>query len=194
VRFAPRGRLREFGPRDLSSTAWALAAAGHDDAPFVSSLLAESGRRLGAVPGQELSSLSWAAASLGCTRESDPEFLGALVEVVPSCAHLLNAHSLSNLLWALATLGHRDAGFMAALLERAERVLPQFSAQALSNTAWALATLEHRDHAFMTRLLAEASTRLHEFAPQVRRGWFGGQWSILHSPLDDDGVHDGVHI
>ena len=57
--------------------------------------------------------------------------------------HVFHPQSISNLLWAFATLGEcPDAALLQSLAGHTLHLLRDFSPQNLSNVAWSLATLK----------------------------------------------------
>ena len=74
--------------------------------------------------------------------------------------------ALSNMAWALATLGYKDNEFLHKLLKDAESKLSAFNPQDLANTIWALATFGYEDKDFVKKLIEAAEPKLSAFNPQ----------------------------
>jgi hypothetical protein len=77
-----------------------------------------------------------------------------------------NAQGLSNSLWALAKLGHKDKGFIEAWIQKAKICLDAFNEQDLSNSLWALAELGHKDKGFIEAWIQKAKICLDDFTNQ----------------------------
>ncbi|KAG1658035.1 hypothetical protein FOA52_014347 [Chlamydomonas sp. UWO 241] len=97
----------------------------------------------------------------GTTHASVSELLLLAKPLLP----FFPAHNLANTVWALAKLGHSDAGFIGDLLEKAQSELRRFNPQNLANIAWALAKMEYSAAGFMSNLLKEGGLQLPSFKP-----------------------------
>jgi len=59
---------------------------------------------------------------------------------------------VSNIMWALASVGHVDARLMGRLARHCRDQLPSYDVQALANCLWACATLGYREPGFVGAL------------------------------------------
>jgi hypothetical protein len=94
--------------------------------------------------------------------------------VLTCCAATLYAVSLqglSNLLWACATLGHKDPAFLAAATSECSVRMERMSSQNLSNVLWACATLGHADSRLLGNWAEAVMHKLDMFEPQVCVSW-----------------------
>jgi hypothetical protein len=81
---------------------------------------------------------------------------------------------LSNLLWACATLGHKDPSFLAAATHECGTRIERMSSQNLSNVLWACATLGHADGRLLSSWAEAVMHKLDMFEPQVCWGQADG--------------------
>eukprot|EP00451_Oxyrrhis_marina_P001497 CAMPEP_0204258232 /NCGR_PEP_ID=MMETSP0468-20130131/4874_1 /ASSEMBLY_ACC=CAM_ASM_000383 /TAXON_ID=2969 /ORGANISM="Oxyrrhis marina" /LENGTH=491 /DNA_ID=CAMNT_0051232413 /DNA_START=99 /DNA_END=1574 /DNA_ORIENTATION=- len=91
-----------------------------------------------------------------------------LLTLVDSRLPALQPQSLSNILWAFATLSWapRD-GLLERLCAAATQQVAAFNPQDLANTAWALSSLKHRDEKLMRGLGRRSLEVLEHFRPQA---------------------------
>lgn len=90
------------------------------------------------------------------------------------CLPALPAQGLSNMLWACATLGHKDPAFLAAATHECSTRVERMSSQNLSNVLWACATLGHADSRLLGCWAEAVMHKLDMFEPQV--GGVASRW------------------
>lgn len=78
----------------------------------------------------------------------------------------LEAQSLTDVIWSLAVLQHRDQRLLAGLCHQAFRRLEEFAPANLAMTSWSFATLQYRDDMVVKRLNRQILGRLGEFEAQ----------------------------
>lgn len=71
------------------------------------------------------------------------------------------------MLWACATLGHKDPAFLAAATHECSTRVERMSSQNLSNVLWACATLGHADSRLLGSWAEAVMHKLDMFEPQV---------------------------
>jgi RAP domain/FAST kinase-like protein, subdomain 1 len=83
----------------------------------------------------------------------------------------LNAHDISNLVWAYANVaadGIKVNGrLLDALAKKALIGIADFNPQNLSNTAWSFATVNHEAQLLFDAIAQVAPVRINEFSPQA---------------------------
>ena len=159
--------LPELGPREVASTAHALAKARlHRGTPWEMvweplPMAASAGLR--EMKPQELANTAWAFATVG---HSEPSLFDELAGVAGAQLDDFNSQALANTAWAYATAGHASRElFDAIALESASR-LDEFNSQEIANLAWAYATAGHASPALFDALAAEAVLQLESFRAQ----------------------------
>lgn len=84
------------------------------------------------------------------------------------------------MLWACATLGHKDPAFLAAATHECSTRVERMSSQNLSNVLWACATLGHADSRLLGSWAEAVMHKLDMFEPQVGGvGFTAGVCDIL---------------
>lgn len=80
--------------------------------------------------------------------------------------HAMTPQGLSNIAYAMASLGHADFRLFERLAAMPAQELAAFDVQALSNLAWSLATLGCRNMELLDRIVREGLRRAHHMLPQ----------------------------
>jgi hypothetical protein len=100
---------------------------------------------------------------------------------------------LSNLLWACATLGHKDPTFLAAATHECGTRVERMSSQNLSNVLWACATLGHADGRLLSSWAEAVMHKLDMFESQVGC-WRQGPSATRRLHVGARGFRIGQHL
>lgn len=100
----------------------------------------------------------------GSTRRA-PRWAALLVQIHGVLAEL-DAQALTDVIWSLAVLHHRDQRLLAGLCHQAFGRLEEFAPANLAMTSWSFATLQYRDDMVVKRLNRQILGRLGEFEAQ----------------------------
>ncbi|KAK9811789.1 hypothetical protein WJX72_010082 [[Myrmecia] bisecta] len=171
-----RSRQR-FIPQNLSNMVYGYAVLGYNPGPMLLGAVAkEAQRQLHDFGPQELTNMVWAFAKLGGPLGPD---VVALLDLVPSevvrqltdgmRSMKVKPQTMSNLLWAYATLKRVPDKLLDALTKEVLRQLVAFKPQELSNTVWAYAVLDYYpgEH-LMTQLASAIHKQIDAFkAPEL---------------------------
>ncbi|GIM07191.1 hypothetical protein Vretimale_11274, partial [Volvox reticuliferus] len=163
-------RLKEFGPRELANTTYALAQLGYDPGKqWLTALCDAAAAHLppptpvqpaagGVAAGAGCSSENarWEVSSNGTHEEKAGGDGGTAVEEVR-----FTTHGLSQLLWGLARLGHTpQEAIMQALCTDVQRQLQYFTSSGLSNSLWGITIMSHKPPDLWVAHVARCSLQL----------------------------------
>ncbi|CAE7236701.1 VCPKMT [Symbiodinium natans] len=187
-------RVGDLNAQELSMAAWALATAGHDNplaAQVVESLAKASRSQPGganALSAQQLATLAWACARLGCRCEA------VLMDIAKAATPRVargdfNAQDLANMAWAFGRLELSAEGLRKALAKATLRLLAPssrrggghgFSAPQLAVMAWSLARMGLRENetAALKAIAEEATQRVSDLSP---RDVTDIVWALAHA-------------
>ena len=94
-------------------------------------------------PGQNVSNLLWAYASMHNSRETNKELMKKLEYWCECIMDDFAAQGVSNSLWAFATLGHTLRPEVVSLFSKAiKKNMKDFKSMEFSNVVWAIATMK----------------------------------------------------
>eukprot|EP00931_Biecheleriopsis_adriatica_P068004 TRINITY_DN42061_c0_g1_i1.p1 TRINITY_DN42061_c0_g1~~TRINITY_DN42061_c0_g1_i1.p1 ORF type:complete len:806 (-),score=185.28 TRINITY_DN42061_c0_g1_i1:14-2401(-) len=189
-------RAWDLNGQELSMAAWALAsaAAGEPRAKEAVETLGQAALELpyggiASLNAQQLATLAWAFARLGCRSEKALKDIAQAA--LPSISNGdFNAQDLSNLGWAFGRLEVPAPKLLKALSRavlaelrevsgRSKRASSRgFSPQQLAVLAWALARMGAKDDEALHAIAAEAMGRISELAP---RDLTDVVWALAHA-------------
>jgi hypothetical protein len=84
----------------------------------------------------------------------------------PSARPHWQCQNVSNILWAYATIGHRDTGLFEACIRYTLACGEEFTEQEIANVAWSFAKFEHYSGALMHKLGQLGRERIDKLALQ----------------------------
>ncbi|KAL4458727.1 hypothetical protein ABPG75_013592 [Micractinium tetrahymenae] len=170
--------LRQFGPQELTNTVWSFSQmfkqgvhlppdvnALIDRVPDEVLLLFGDRAWRARVKPQTISNLGIAYAHL--RRAPQMLMMELMGEALPMLAQF-KPQELSNLLWAMATMGfYPGASTVDAITRAAGSAADRMKPQEIANTCWAWATMRHfPGAATMDTMLAHADAQLDRFKSQ----------------------------
>ena len=148
-------RLRGFEAQGISNTVWAFATAGHAAPPLFDEAAAAAVARIRDFGPQDLANTTWAFATLD---HAAPALFDA---VAAAAVELLRGErgvaekyrgnndsfapqTLSNLVWAFATVGHSAPALFDAVAAAFVQQLGRSNQQHIANTVWAFTAATRR--------------------------------------------------
>lgn len=168
-------RVATFNGQQVSNLMWSFAVVRFEHPGLSEEFVRHTRTRIGlpSLSDQALSNVVWSMATL--ERELDVPRTGSsddlLSEVAreASCraeASQVSAQISSNLVWAYASLVHREARNIVKSLgsAAAPRVAQEFNTQNMANFVWAAATVRWRDPQLLEAVSRAAAPRVNEFA------------------------------
>ncbi|KAG2501125.1 hypothetical protein HYH03_000943 [Edaphochlamys debaryana] len=124
---------------------------------------AESARDLLATVTKPISYTELAAH---LSRDYSPELFDAMSGLVLCQAEEMAGPELSRLLWAYATVGHRDSGLAATLVQALASKLSDLDPSELANAAWAVSRLGLHDPDFVSAAMEQVWEGLPSATPR----------------------------
>mmetsp|Transcript_81887 Transcript_81887/g.144557 ORF Transcript_81887/g.144557 Transcript_81887/m.144557 type:complete len:390 (+) Transcript_81887:145-1314(+) len=122
-------KINEYGPQDLSNTAWAYAKLGIVHYTMLGSISADVIKKISQFTPQNLANTAWAWATLAV---HDVPLLQAItIEAVAKRAEF-TAQNFGNTAWAFAAFTVEDAPLMQAISQQAMQKMEQYDLQALT--------------------------------------------------------------
>ena len=96
------------------------------------------------------------------------ECIQKIILICEETLKTFEAQSISNMVWAFATLDFKDEVFLEKIAkEVCQRDLEKFNTQNIANTVWAFATLDFKDEVFLEKIAKEVCQRdLEKFNSQ----------------------------
>eukprot|EP00438_Fugacium_kawagutii_P001036 Skav205844 [mRNA] locus=scaffold160:512020:513123:+ [translate_table: standard] len=178
----PLASVKQFGPQELSNTAWALATLMQDNQQLLSAMEERFHQVLDVGKAQELASMSWAFATL--EHRAEPLLLAMaqrLLEVKE-----LEARHLSTTAWTFGTLALLDAPLMVRMAQ-ASLERDDLGPQAISNILWSFATLQVLHYPVMQSMAGSALNQLTQFGSQElsNLAWSCATLAYANLPLLD---------
>ena len=115
------------------------------------------------------------------------ECIQKIILICEETLKTFEAQSISNMVWAFATLDFKDEVFLEKIAkEVCQRDLEKFNSQEISITIWAFATLDFKDEVFLEKIAKEVCQReWREFTVQniANTVWAFGTLGFFHSQL-----------
>ena len=115
------------------------------------------------------------------------ECIQKIILICEETLKTFEAQSISNMVWAFATLDFKDEVFLEKIAkEVCQRDLEKFNSQEISITIWAFATLDFKDEVFLEKIAKEVCHReWREFTVQniANTVWAFGTLGFFHSQL-----------
>ncbi|EFJ51245.1 hypothetical protein VOLCADRAFT_87862 [Volvox carteri f. nagariensis] len=158
-------RVGEFKPQELANIVWAFASLGHRDDQMLHVAAKQAQRIAPLFKEQELSNMLWALGKMSL--RDQPQVLEALMEETRVKLPAFLPQGISNVAWALASVGHPDMQFLDQVVAQCGNQLAAFDVQALANLVWAMASLGYYKPQFVGAVVNECLGRgLDRLSPQ----------------------------
>ena len=158
--------MDEFAPQGISNSLWAFATTGYTlKADTMRAFSRAISRNIKEFKSMEFSNVIWALATMRVECDITAivdETLDEIHSNILAFPNMWSAQSVSNILWAMATLagsGHqmrpRHDELLRTLVMYVERKTSSFIAQGLANTLWGFATLNYTPSLRMLEVVTE---------------------------------------
>ncbi|KXZ47984.1 hypothetical protein GPECTOR_31g346 [Gonium pectorale] len=158
-------RVGEFKPQELANIVWAFASLGHRDEQMLQVVAQQSQRIASQFKEQELSNVLWALGKMSLRNR--PDVFESLMAETRAKLPAFLPQGISNVAWALASVGHADTLFLDRVVAQCGHQLGAFDVQALANLAWSMASLGYYQPAFLATVVNECLGRgLDRLSPQ----------------------------
>lgn len=154
-----------MGPREISSSLWAVATLQHPASMAWVSKMAEAAlQHLPQATGQDIGMTVWAIARFG--HHPGQAWLQTLTTHLQHRMHTLDGQAVVNVLWAFSTLRYRPADLWLAMCVRSLRTrLHELTPQGHANALWALARMGQAcGQAWAAHICMRLSTDLDSFS------------------------------